>query len=351
MAQWHLCYLPPPLPHNVDQTRHRGGSTAAIQAPRPGPLRRSASQPATRAMAQSRPINPNQAATRTPVFCALQTTARHPGLIGLIGPCRLPACFTPPAELLADVFFAPCRPIARQPRRKLHSYPPLAPPTTVCWLPPLHRLRCRPSLLATLLFTRYGTSCPVPLFPPSTCTLGRPRHTTLVPPPQTASSQPPQAFSSIPRPPLHPPSLPLRPAGLVRYCLVCSSSLQPPISPTWTCSALSIDCLAFTRHLHNHLHPPPRLHNAPGDAFTLTTRLCPPLSTFHTRHCRPSGILNYRRCFHLHRSSFQGFAPLIAPGRALVSSLFSASIHSPPQGPTTSVVTIPALAPSSTLPP
>jgi hypothetical protein len=131
MAQWHLCYLPPPLPHNVDQTRHRGGSTAAIQAPRPGPLRRSASQPATRAMAQSRPINPNQAATRTPVFCALQTTARHPGLIGLIGPCRLPACFTPPAELLADVFFAPCRPIARQPRRKLHSYPPLAPPTTL----------------------------------------------------------------------------------------------------------------------------------------------------------------------------------------------------------------------------
>jgi hypothetical protein len=173
-------------------------------------------------------------------------------LIGLIGPCRLPACFTPPAELLADVFFAPCRPIARQPRRKLHSYPPLAPPTTVCWLPPLHRLRCRPSLLATLLFTRYGTSCPVPLFPPSTCTLGRPRHTTLVPPPQTASS----LLFNTSRPP--PPSLfsssSCRPGPLLSCLLFLhlASCIHPRFtrqSSTWTCSALSIDCLAFTHRL------------------------------------------------------------------------------------------------------
>jgi hypothetical protein len=132
-------------------------------------LARSVGQPASQPPGpwpnhgQSIPIKAPPAATRTAVLCALQTTARHPGLIG---PGCLPACFTPPAELLADVFFAPCRPIAPQPRRKLHSYPPLAPPTTVRWLPPLHRLRCRPSLLATLLFTRYDTSCPVPRFPP-----------------------------------------------------------------------------------------------------------------------------------------------------------------------------------------
>jgi hypothetical protein len=71
MAQWHLCYLqllplplplpplPPPLPHNVDQAPWRKHGSD-VQAPRPGPLSRSASQPATRAMAQSRPINPNQ---------------------------------------------------------------------------------------------------------------------------------------------------------------------------------------------------------------------------------------------------------------------------------------------------
>jgi hypothetical protein len=242
---------------------------------------------------------------------------------------RLPACFTPPAELLADVFFAPCRPIALQPRRKLHSYPPLAPPTTVRWLPPLHRLRCRPSLLATLLFTRYGTSCPVPLFPPFTCALGLPRHTTLVPPPQTACCQPPAAFSSIPQP-THLPSLlsssSCRPGPLLSCLLFLH--LPPLHSPIF-----DLDLLRIV-HRPPRLHPQPRLHNATGDAFTLTTRLCPPtLSTIHTRHCRPSGIQNYRRYFHLHRSSFQGFAPLIAPGRALVSSLFSASIHSPLKDP------------------
>jgi hypothetical protein len=206
---------------------------------------------------------------------------------------------------------------------------PSPPPTTVRWLPPLHRLRCRPSLLATLLFTRYGTSCPVPLFPPFTCALGLPRHTTLVPPPQTACCQPPAAFSSIPQP-THLPSLlsssSCRPGPLLSCLLFLH--LPPLHSPIF-----DLDLLRIV-HRPPRLHPQPRFHNATGDAFTLTTRLCPPtLSTIHTRHCRPSGIQNYRRYFHLHRSSFQGFAPLIAPGRALVSSLFSASIHSPLKDP------------------
>jgi hypothetical protein len=217
--------------------RKHGSDTGASAWPA-----QTVSQPASHS--GNGPIKANQSQSSRHSDARLLRTANY---------CQAPRLDWPDWPLPpACVFHAPGRAAGRCVFRALSpNRSPAAAQTSLISTPRPpnnpHRLRCRPSLLATLLFTRYGTSCPVPLFPPFTCTLGLPRHTTLVPPPQTASSQPPQAFSSIPRPPLHPPSLPLRPAGLVRYCLVCSSSLQPPISPTWTCSALSIDCLAFTR--------------------------------------------------------------------------------------------------------
>jgi hypothetical protein len=132
VAQWHLgnsCYYHY-LPQNVGPQRKHGsaayrrlGLARSVGQP---PASHPGNGPITATQAQSRPSRRHSDGR----LCALQTTARHPGVIGvigLIGPCRLPACFTPPAELLADVFFAPCRPIAPQPRRKLHSYPPSPP--------------------------------------------------------------------------------------------------------------------------------------------------------------------------------------------------------------------------------
>jgi hypothetical protein len=247
-----------------------------VQAPRPGPLSRSASQPATRAMAQSRPINPNQGPSsrhsddrllRTANYCQ----APRPDWIDWLAWPLPPAC----------VFHAPGRAAGRCVFRALSpNRSPAAAQTSLISTPrPPTTSTATPSALSSfasgpLLFTRYGTSCPVPRFSPFTCTLGLPRHTTLVPPPQTASR-----LSSIPTSP-HPPTLPL-------FLFVL---------PAWSATVLSA-LLFFTStanlsnlDLQRIVHRLPRLHNAAGDAFTLTTRLCPTLSTFHTRHCRPSGI-------------------------------------------------------------